>query len=304
MSKKLGSRPKYQKSINEAAGDIICVKNPSILTQRGRLFQMCREHVDKSGYSYKKKRSRSKYFETNRPKRRRYDECMCAERASEIKDELKALNNHIEKKEKRLAQKVEQKSFDVCDSISSEITELKSKRITLEREFHYIQKSEKKNRSGTETGKCLLLTVSVTSLVHSVIISFLLHLSIRILADNLEPRPLTVVDLFHMTVHLLRGVPQLGLSNLVFSHAKVAIPQNAHVVQVLRQVAVPVLFSLLGLVVVVVVCLLSSTVAHKYHFPAIYFSSNVNVDRTVWAPETKIGLHNMARETSDILTLP
>ena len=57
----------------------------------------------------------------------------------------------------------------------------------------------------------------------------------------------------------------LGLSSLHVALSpvvlvEVVVPQYAHVMQVLRQVAVPVLFTLLGLVVVVVVCLLSSLI--------------------------------------------
>lgn len=51
----------YQQHINEAAANI-CLANPSMLTQRNELLKQSCEHVDKSGYQYKKRRSRSKSF--------------------------------------------------------------------------------------------------------------------------------------------------------------------------------------------------------------------------------------------------
>ena len=45
--------------VNEAAG-ILAVKDPSLLTKRGRLFELARELVHKSGYAYVKGYSRSK----------------------------------------------------------------------------------------------------------------------------------------------------------------------------------------------------------------------------------------------------
>ena len=138
----------YKTRINKAAGDL-CVKNPSLLTQRGRLLQLSREEVDKSGYQYKKKQSRSKYFgtgsdESGSTKRPKYDKDMRQERMMSIKDELLDVNKSIDIKEKHLSLRVEQKRFDLCDAVQSEITELKTKRRELEAEQRVLLQKEKR----------------------------------------------------------------------------------------------------------------------------------------------------------------
>ena len=60
----------YQQRINEVAGEI-CLQNPSMLTRRGKLLEMCRLSVDKSGYQYKKEGQDPRFLvlKTNKPKR-------------------------------------------------------------------------------------------------------------------------------------------------------------------------------------------------------------------------------------------
>ena len=137
----------YQEQINKAAGDI-CLKNPGLLRQRGKLLEMCRKYIDEGGYQYKK-RSRSKYFGTessgeHTSKRPKYDKDMRVERMREIEEELKTLNQHINIKQKRVDQKVTERKFDVCDLITLEIEELQRKRRELESERRILQKKEKK----------------------------------------------------------------------------------------------------------------------------------------------------------------
>ena len=79
----------YQQEINRAAGDI-CIKTPALLTQRGKLLEMARLHVDESGYQYKKKRSRSKYYGTSSEpavKRPKFSKELRMERIQEIHEE-------------------------------------------------------------------------------------------------------------------------------------------------------------------------------------------------------------------------
>ena len=50
---------KYQQKMNEIAGDI-CVEDPQLLMNKGRLIEVAREKLHESGYVYKKGKSRSK----------------------------------------------------------------------------------------------------------------------------------------------------------------------------------------------------------------------------------------------------
>lgn len=51
----------YQRSINDASLKL-CLDDPSLLKERGRLIALAREQVHNEGYQYKKKKSRSKAF--------------------------------------------------------------------------------------------------------------------------------------------------------------------------------------------------------------------------------------------------
>ena len=120
-----------------------------MLRQRGKLLEMCRVHVNESGYQYKKKRSRSKHFGTGSKgeptsKRPKFDKDMRAERVREINEELKTLNKHLDIKQKRVDQKVAERRFDVCDMITGEMEELQDKRRKLEAELRILSKKEKK----------------------------------------------------------------------------------------------------------------------------------------------------------------
>lgn len=81
--------------INRAAEDI-CIKNPAMLTQRGGNGP---SYVDESGYQYKNKRSRSKYFggacepTVKRPK---FSKEVRMESIREIQEELKTIDKRIE----------------------------------------------------------------------------------------------------------------------------------------------------------------------------------------------------------------
>ena len=86
-----GQLTQYQQRINEVAGEI-CLHNPSMLARRGKLLEMCRLSIDKSGFQYKK-RSRSKVFGTGNKqtkKRPKFDKDLRMER---IGDKRRAKNH-------------------------------------------------------------------------------------------------------------------------------------------------------------------------------------------------------------------
>lgn len=51
----------YQHAVNDAALKL-CLDDPSLVKQRGKLVSLAREQVHNEGYQYKKKKSRSKAF--------------------------------------------------------------------------------------------------------------------------------------------------------------------------------------------------------------------------------------------------
>ena len=51
----------YQHAVNDAALKL-CLDDPSLVKQRGKLVSLAREQIHHEGYQYKKKKSRSKAF--------------------------------------------------------------------------------------------------------------------------------------------------------------------------------------------------------------------------------------------------
>ena len=145
----------YQQEINKAAGDI-CIRTPALLTQRGKLLEMARLHVDESGYQYKKKRSRSKHFgSTSEPavRRPKFSKDLRMERIQEIQEELRTVDKRIDIKRKLLDQKVGEHRFGECDRISEGIDRLQGRRRTLSAELRTFEKKERKAQ-WYESKKC------------------------------------------------------------------------------------------------------------------------------------------------------
>ena len=140
--------PEYHKRINEAAGDI-AIWNPCLLTKRGQLLEAARVAVYESGYKFKKGNSRSKVLATESatttPKRPKLNLDIREGRIKEISD----ISQRIDYKEKRVTAAANVKNFKACDEIVGEITELKSKRRSLQselKEFKIKEKRAKKYR--------------------------------------------------------------------------------------------------------------------------------------------------------------
>ena len=143
-----GSLSKYQAEINRVAGDI-CTKNPALLVQRGKLLDMAQKHIDEQGYQYKKNISRSKYFgqsSESEPvaKRPKYNKETRMERISEIKGEIVTVDKRIKIKQKLLNQRVGERKFSECDSISEAIDQLQKRCRSLAAELRVFQKKEER----------------------------------------------------------------------------------------------------------------------------------------------------------------
>ena len=59
----VGPLSDYQKGVNEAAREI-CVDNPTMLRNRGRLLEAAKQKVHEGGYAFKKGKSGSKTYGT------------------------------------------------------------------------------------------------------------------------------------------------------------------------------------------------------------------------------------------------
>ena len=131
----------YQKRVNEAAGEL-AVKDPSLLTKRGRLFELARELVHKSGYAYVKGYSRSKSslpeqgYSSNKRVRLKAEERK--NMSSKLSEEKNDLADQIVYKQRRRSQAESLKDFKLCDQLTEEISYLKNRRDGVELQLSNI----------------------------------------------------------------------------------------------------------------------------------------------------------------------
>lgn len=140
------SLTKYQQQLNNLPGEL-CLKDPLLLQNKGKLLQLAREKLHESGYVYAKGKSRSKVFHPSTEKqtsRRKIDKEEREHRIQSITEQLGDIKKHISVKEKRIeqAQSVQNK---LCDQLSDEITSLKAKRRELESALRGLQLKKKKS---------------------------------------------------------------------------------------------------------------------------------------------------------------
>ena len=99
-----------------------------------------------SGYKFKKGHSRSKRFSSattsNTPKRQNLNKHICESRIQDIKEEIDDLSHRISIKEKRVVGAENVKNYKMCDEITGEISELKTKRRELDFELKELQKKK------------------------------------------------------------------------------------------------------------------------------------------------------------------
>ena len=89
----------YEKTINDASLKL-CLDNPLLLQERGKLLSLAREKVHAQGYQYRKKKSKSKLFgsKTETPqvaKKPRLTQELKDKRITEINEDLAELNTRL-----------------------------------------------------------------------------------------------------------------------------------------------------------------------------------------------------------------
>ena len=138
---------KYQQHIN-AAAEMLCKKNPAMIRRRGELLELARNEVHKSGYVYKKGKSRAKGFCSSEITRKRpkLDRDFRERRIKELEEDLASIRNRITIKEKRSEAGATVANFKLCDQLADEIASLKQQRREKESEHRELQRREKKSQ--------------------------------------------------------------------------------------------------------------------------------------------------------------
>ena len=141
---------KYQARLNQVAGDL-CVHNPALLAEKGKLLELAKDKLHESGYVYAKGKSRSRKFSTldevdkERPKRVKIDQQERQHQIDTLKEQLQDNNKHISIKERRIEQAQGLQNFKLCDQLSEEVTQLKSKRREIESALRALQRKEQRS---------------------------------------------------------------------------------------------------------------------------------------------------------------
>lgn len=138
---------------------------PSLLRKgnRGLLLEKARKKVADEGYSFKKGVSRSKVYGnvgTNSSKRSKINQDVRENRLKEVQEDLTDLNAHIAFKEKRLSQAESLKDYKLCDRITEEIIECKSRKRELENELRLLNKKDRKAKKRVEALQSKLIRSS------------------------------------------------------------------------------------------------------------------------------------------------
>ena len=139
---------KYQDRVNQMAGEI-CLNNPALLADRGKLLELAKDKLHDSGYMYAKGKSRSKKFheddEEEKPKREKIDQQERQHRIESLSEQLKDINKHVNVKDRRIEQAQAVQNYKLCDQLSEEVTALKAKRREIESSLQALQHKEQRS---------------------------------------------------------------------------------------------------------------------------------------------------------------
>jgi hypothetical protein len=138
----------YQQRINDAAEEL-CFSNRNLLSDRKLLLETAREKVHNSGYLYKKGASRSKTLNPDdgraTPKRRKINQDYRLNRIAEVQDRIKDLGDQIGFKEKRRECASAIRNYKECDTLTEQMSLLKSEKRQLSVELSSLTKKQSKS---------------------------------------------------------------------------------------------------------------------------------------------------------------
>lgn len=143
----------YQHAVNDAALKL-CLDDPSLVKQRGKLVSLEREQVHTEGYQYKKKKSRSKAFgssasqSTESPvaKKPRLSQELRSTRIREVEEDLTELDTRLRYLEKAREKFTTVKQYEHAAEKSKEIMSLRADNKKFQAEMAQLQKSEMRSK--------------------------------------------------------------------------------------------------------------------------------------------------------------
>ena len=143
---------KYQSARNEASLKL-CLEDPTLINDRGRLIEQARQQVHDDGYQYKKKNSRSKAFgkvanpdSGSEPKKPKWSQEMRSKRLAEIEEDIQGLDSQMRflgrSREKYSATQQYEHAAEKCKEIAS----IRVRKRKLQSETTQLQKLDVKSK--------------------------------------------------------------------------------------------------------------------------------------------------------------
>jgi len=192
--KKETSRPltDYQKQVNKCSQDI-AIRDPMLLTNRGKLLEAAKEAVHESGYCFKKGYSQSKRLSkdcSKEPvKRAKINKELRDQRIRDLTDQINDFKQRISFKEKRIAAAETMKNYKVCDEITGELSDIKGKCRELESELKLLLSKEKrakkyKKNVSTDSSSVVSEVESSLSADHQRNVDIRTYLPTKVVAES------------------------------------------------------------------------------------------------------------------------
>ena len=148
----------FENRVNDAAVEL-ALGEPRLLRKgnRGELLDKARKKVADDGYCFKKGKSRSKVYGSgddtepaSAPKRPKLNEQMREERIKELEEDLADVSSHITFKEKRCTQAEIARNYKVCDELTQEIMECKSRKREIEKQLNLLLQKDRRSKKRQE----------------------------------------------------------------------------------------------------------------------------------------------------------
>lgn len=139
----------YQISVNEAAGKL-ALENPSLLDQRGILYEKAKEAVrGDSCFVFKKGKSRSKSVEEVEPvpsKKQYTSDTFRKEHTAQLLEDIEGKQQQLKYKQLRQSKAQASKDWETCDKLQKEMATLRKEVFEAQKELKLFQRKEKKSK--------------------------------------------------------------------------------------------------------------------------------------------------------------
>ena len=133
---------RYENEINHPSMNL-CLKTPSLLSDRKTLLEKARQVIDANGYVYKKGKSCSHKLNPSQEsdsKRIKLNKEVHLSRIEEINEKVKGITDQIGFKEKRRESANNLHHYKECDKLTEQISSLKSEKQKLDLELKCLHK--------------------------------------------------------------------------------------------------------------------------------------------------------------------